>query len=414
MKPKVGAGGTAPTLLFGAHDRHNFGDLLFGHVAAALCEGRTLIPAGLVARDLTPYGGFRIEAIADLAARYRGVPLEIIHVGGEILTTTAWQAAVMLAEPEEASRLIARFDADPVGARAYASERFGFTAAAPYVIGRELFPAARRIVFNAVGGADFIDADASLRREVLAKLAGAEALCVRDRATQAALAADGVAAALAPDPVAVIAARFGAGIAQETTRGEVAEIRSYFPAGFVAVQFAAECGDDATLDSLARGLDAIAAETGWGIVFFRAGTAPWHDDLEAYRRCAARLATAPWRIFAALDVWQITALIAASRGFVGTSLHGHIVASAFALPRVSFLPPSLAGRSNKLAAYLATWEMPEMPGVVDLARLAEGFSRAIGVAAEARQSHARRLSELYQRAAADSIACIRSQCEPGQ
>ncbi|WP_126446532.1 polysaccharide pyruvyl transferase family protein [Sulfuricystis multivorans] len=367
-----------------------------------------------MARDLTPYGGFRIEAIADLAARYHGVPVEIIHVGGEILTTTAWQAAVMLAEPEEASGLIARFDTDPVGARTFATERFGLTAAAPYVIGRELFPAARRIVFNAVGGADLAHADASLRREVLAKLAGADSLFVRDRATQAALAEDGIAAALAPDPVAVIAERFGARIAQETTRGEVAGIRSYFPAGFVAVQFAAECGDDATLDSLARGFDAIAAETGWGIVFFRAGTAPWHDDLDAYRRCAARLATASWRIFAALDVWQIAALIAASQGFAGTSLHGHIVATAFALPRVSFLPPSLAGRSNKLAAYLATWEMPEMPGVVDLARLAEGFARAIGVAAEARQSHAHRLAQLYRRTAADSIACIRSQCEPGQ
>ncbi|NWG32224.1 MAG: polysaccharide pyruvyl transferase family protein [Rhodocyclaceae bacterium] len=414
MGAKVGAGDTAPTLLFGAHDRHNFGDLLFAHVAASYLAGRTLIPAGLIERDLSAWGGFRVEAIAELSRRFAAAPVEIVHVGGEILTTTAWQAAVMLAGPDELAGMIARFDADPAGAHAHAVQRFGFGAAAPYVLGRELFPAARSIVFNAVGGADLERAEPALKDEVFAKLADADCLIVRDRATQAALAAAGIAAELAPDPVAVIGERFGARIDEEMTKGEVASIRSRFPAGFVAVQFAAECGDDATLVSLADAFDAIAAETGWGIVFFRAGSAPWHDDLEVYRRCAARLAQAAWQMFESLDIWQIVALIASSQGFVGTSLHGHVVACAFALPRLSFLPPSLVGHPNKLAAYLASWEMPEMPGVVGLDALAESFLSACAVDRAARQRHARQLAGLHHRTAVASLSRIRSQCEPGQ
>lgn len=395
---------TAPTLLFGAHDRHNFGDLLFAHVAASYLPGRTVIPAGLIERDLSPYGGLRVEAVGELSRRLAGAPVELIHIGGEILTTTAEQAVVMLATPEAVADLIARFDADPLGTRAYAAQCFGFTAVAPYVAGRALFPQARRIIFNAVGGADLDCADPKLHEEVVAKLAAADRINVRDRATHATLSAAGIVADLAPDPVAVIRERFAARIAREMAVGEVAQSRRRFPAGFVAVQFAAECGDDATLGRLAAQLDAIAAETGWGIVFFRAGSAPWHDDLDVYRRCAARLTKAAWQVFESLDIWQIVALIASSQGFIGTSLHGHIVASAHALPRVNFLPPSLTDRPNKITAYLAAWEMPTMPGVVAPDVLAEGFLAACAGALDARQQHARGLAARYHRTAQEIFA----------
>lgn len=386
-------------LMFAAHDRHNFGDLLFAHVAAHYLRGRTLLPVGLIARDLSAVGGFRLEAIGELSRRHRTEAVELFHVGGEILTTTAWQAAVMLAEPSAVAGLVARFDDDPAGASAYAAQCFGFASAAPYVAGRELFPAARRIVFNAVGGADLAEAPATLREEVLGKLRQADCIYVRDRITQAALAAADIAAALAPDPAAIVGELFGERIAMESRQEEAAAARRRFSQGYLAVQFSADCGDDKSLSQLAGELDRIASATGWGVVFFRAGAAPWHDELEVYRRCAARLTRAESHIFENLGIWQIAALIAASQGFLGASLHGRIVAAAFALPRVNFLPPSLEGGSDKLTAYCATWEMPQMPGVVPLARLAEGFFASRQVPWAARRAHAARLAALYHRAA---------------
>jgi len=56
------------TVIFGAFDRHNLGDLLFAHVVAALLPGQDLVFAGIADRDLTAWGGHRVEALARLAA----------------------------------------------------------------------------------------------------------------------------------------------------------------------------------------------------------------------------------------------------------------------------------------------------------------------------------------------------------
>ncbi|MCA1978747.1 MAG: polysaccharide pyruvyl transferase family protein, partial [Thiobacillus sp.] len=86
MKPD-----TAP-VLFGAFDRHNFGDLLFPHVVAARFPARAFRYAGLRACDMRAFGGHDVERLPAASAC-------LIHAGGELLTCTAWQAAVMLCEP---------------------------------------------------------------------------------------------------------------------------------------------------------------------------------------------------------------------------------------------------------------------------------------------------------------------------
>ncbi|MBW8363173.1 MAG: hypothetical protein K0M39_01270 [Rhizobium sp.] len=110
---------SAPSVLFGAFDRHNFGDLLFPHLMTALLPERAFAFAGLVERDLRAFGGHRVRPLG--AER----PLQLIHVGGELLACTAWQAAVMLLDPAGAAAAIARYDADPVAAAAWAAPRLG-------------------------------------------------------------------------------------------------------------------------------------------------------------------------------------------------------------------------------------------------------------------------------------------------
>src|SRR5512135_3514830 len=113
----------SPSLvLFGAFDRHNFGDLLFPHMVAALLPGQAVEFAGLVERDLAVFGGHRVRG---LAASGKGRPAHLIHVGGELLTCSAYQAAVMLLEPAAAAAAIARYDDDPVAAADWAARQLG-------------------------------------------------------------------------------------------------------------------------------------------------------------------------------------------------------------------------------------------------------------------------------------------------
>ncbi|MGE5468729.1 MAG: polysaccharide pyruvyl transferase family protein [Ignavibacteria bacterium] len=295
-------------VFFGAFDRHNLGDILLAHVAAAGVEQPVF--AGLAARDLRACGGQRVVPVDSLSA-----PMALVHVGGELLDCDAAQAAHMLGETSP-----------PWG------------RLAPYVVARERLPAGSKTVFEAVGGVGLSRREPAFREEVAAALRSADEVGVRDGVTRDWLASVGIEAALRPDPVTRVADFFGDRIRERIRRS----------GDYIALQFAAECGDDRTLTAFARGLKRI----GLPVVLFRAGAAPWHDALEPYDRLASRL-RAPAEVFASLDVWDICGLIAGSRGFVGTSLHGRIVAEAFGVPALSLEREARAG--EKLRAYLATW-----------------------------------------------------------
>jgi polysaccharide pyruvyl transferase len=299
-----------PPVFFGAFDRHNLGDILLGHVAARKSGSCDAVFAGLAARDMTPWGGQRVCALDSFAT-----PLTLIHVGGELLDCDAAQAAYMLDEPVPRWR-----------------------RQAAYVVARRELPPGSEVEFRAVGGVELAERDELFRDEVFAALREAGSVSVRDRTTQALLADAGIDAPLVPDPVTRIGKLFGARIRARIQRTDP----------YLAVQFAAECGDDATLAAFARGLDRI----GLPVVLFRAGAAPWHDALEPYRRLALRAAR-PMQIFESLDVWDMCALIAGSSGYIGTSLHGRIVAESFGVPALSLERES--GAAKKLRAYLATW-----------------------------------------------------------
>jgi hypothetical protein len=252
----------------------------------------------------------------------------------------------------------------------------GTASRAPYTLARTQWPAVDHVIYNAVGGVDLDRCDGVLRDEVLGRLRDADAVGVRDRRTQTLLAAAGIVATLLPDPAVMVAELFASRIHDHAQRGEVASIGARFPQGYLAIQFSAEFGDDRTLDAIAAQLDVVTARTGLGVALFRAGAAPWHDDLDVYRRMAARLRVASAHVFESLHVWDLCALIAASRGYCGDSLHGRIVALVFGRPRVNLQSPVAVGESSKQQAFAETWDAAPLPTTVSIDSLADGVEKA--------------------------------------
>jgi len=398
VRVRHSAQSAGPTVLFGAFDRHNFGDLLFPHVVARMLARRDVVFAGLAARDLRPYGGHHVRAIGEVAAASCARTLDVIHVGGELLTCDAWEAAVMLSPPDALQAAIASEDAWRHDRLAWAHARLGIAALAPYVLSRQSLPSMRvtRICFNAVGGVDLPARDLALRAEVLAKLKEADDVSVRDRHTQALLSASGIAARLVPDPAVMVADLFGSRIRRRATEGAVRAMRETFPRGYAAVQFSGDFGDDATLHAIARQLDRVAIAHGVGVALFRAGAAPWHDDLACYRRVASRMRGAAVALFDSLDLWDICALIAYSRVYCGSSLHGRIAAMAFALPRVNMSPPAQRMQPTKQAAFAQTWEPPDMPAAVGVPDIADAVGHALAADRAVLTRTARELVDRYR------------------
>lgn len=387
-------------MLFGAFDRHNFGDLLFPHIAAALLRHDRMLFAGLAERDLRGVGGHHVRAITDFV----GQRAHILHVGGELLTCDAWQAAVMLLPPEQAGNTVAHLDARPEERRQWSQRMLRTQALAPYVLSKETFPDALSITCHAMGGVELDACDPALRAEVLAKLRAADDVSVRDMRTQALLDAAGIAAPLVPDPAVMVAELFGDRIRARMEGPGLARVRATFPQGYVAVQFSADFGDDTTLNRLAVQLDRVVLTTGHGIVFFRAGAAPWHDDADCYRRVIARMRPGSGTLCESLDLWDICALIAGSRAYCGSSLHGRIVAMAFALPRVNLCHPAQAGKDTKQSAFALTWDLPDMPAMVDVDAAAQGIASALASDLDQRESLARTLARRYRAAFESSRA----------
>jgi hypothetical protein len=315
----------APLILFGAFDRHNLGDLLLGEIAAAEA-GREVVFAGLAARDMRAFGGHQVQALHELLSawphRYREAP-ELLHVGGEILTTTAWEAAVMLCDARASEDAIAHYDRNAEARDQWAAAFLGTSRGLPYVVDAASLPVGSRVRFRAVGGTAFADLPSALRSEAVAALSHAEGAMVRDPLTQVALAVEGLQLSIEADPVTRVRDHFDARIAAAREEAEVAQVRRAFPGGYLALQFAAEQADDRTLATLGRGLD----EVGLPVVAFRAGAAPWHDDIAAYERLA-RFTRQPVRCFESLVIWSICALVASSKCLVATRLHANLIASA--------------------------------------------------------------------------------------
>ncbi|NWG40045.1 MAG: polysaccharide pyruvyl transferase family protein [Hydrogenophilaceae bacterium] len=376
-------------VLFGAFDRHNFGDLLFPHIVSKSLPNQAIEFAGLVDRDMRPWGGHPVKSLVS-------IPLDenatLIHCGGELLTCTAYEAAVMLQTPEQARQAITCHDADPLDAERWAAEALLTSRRIPYVVRADR----GRLIFNAVGGVEWPLLQPIQQEEVIETLRQADWIGVRDHVTQGHLQAAGIACSLCPDPAVMVKEYFDELIQQRSLRGEVAQTIGTFPKGYLACQFAAEFGDDATLDQLANGLNKTCAETGLGVVLFRAGAAPWHDQIEPYERLSARMPAASTRIFHSLNLWDICALLAKSRVYCGSSLHGGIVAAAYGLPHVSLIPPQKTNRPDKVSANRNTWERKSLNVCVKPDEIEQALVSALNQSAEELKISAARLEKIYR------------------
>lgn len=381
-----------PLILFGAFDRHNFGDLLLAEISAVVLRQRPLVFAGLAQRDLSAFGGRKVRSIAEVAREWGEQPADVVQTGGEVLTCSLYEAAVMLLSPEAAIRAVACQGKDPAARQAWSEELLGLRQQVAYLVPRSLFRHPRRFQYFGIGGTGLATLPGSMMQEVLGSLRHADQVWVRDRVTQVQLEQARIRTFLAPDPAAATARVCGSRIARHRVSGEPAALAGRFPRGYLAAQFSAEFGDDATLREIGSQLRQLQRETSLGIVLFRAGAAPWHDDLDVYRRLLAVNADVDHALFRSLDLWDICALLANATAYCGSSLHGRIVAEACGRPAANLV--RAAGQLTKQAAYALSWGYGSQRTILAPADLAIGITRVLQEKTPAFDAHVADLADL--------------------
>jgi hypothetical protein len=199
---------------------------------------------------------------------------------------------------------------------------------------------------------------------------------VRDAASGRLLDGLGIPHTVVPDLAHVVAA-----VRPSTSRGR----------GDTLVQLNAQAVDAHGLETWARALHAALPAAPVRILL--AGLAPAHDSAEAAvelrRLLLAHGPNRPVTVSEARGVWDRIDEIAGAGMWLGSSLHGRIVAAAYGVPRISFAKP-------KVDAYAADWDSG-MPYAVTPDLLPTAVARILGSDGQPATSAARAAADNIQR-----------------
>jgi hypothetical protein len=362
----------------GAFDRFNFGDLLFPRVVRSEFQ-RLGIDAdhrcySIRGADFRRRGGVETRPLA--ALREEALPHQslIVIAGGELLTARWSDAYGGLAGPRRtlatkiAAKLIGVGAVDRVGRRLLGGDR-----PLPWVLDAGDLGQDAPVSYNGVGGIGVGGLPGPLLEGARERLSRAAFLGVRDPETRDDL--EGwklpIDVRLTPDSAVLVSGVFPKegliGRVSETTRAALARLRG----GYVAFQTGRYPAWGRVV-VLADQIREIQRETGLGVVLLPLGQAAGHEDLAPLRRIARVLGDLPVELLARPDVDDILAAIAGARLFVGSSLHGNLMALVYGVPHVGF-----EKRVRKLDLMLRTWDPTSPEGAVRLESIAERGLRAL-------------------------------------
>lgn len=358
-------------LAVGAYDRDNFGDILFYLLTKQYLKDHFLIPGGVTTADMRQLMG---EIVLPYPLLLQTRRWDIVWVaGGEVGGVTKTDALRMVI-PQEFDQTYLDLDKDirdSINNVISYSFEGSNVAYIPNITDAEQKGKPKHIL-NSVGLASLDNVPQESREATNLILAEADHVSVRDIASKEYCDKHGISARLAPDLVHVSKKQFGS----------LARPKE-LPEAYVVVQFNKLSQANKNLELIARELDTLAENTGLHIVMFAAGTASHHDNFEDYENLQRLMRTKDKvLIFYERDPMSLVSCIAHSRLWIGSSLHGRIIAVSYSVPRVSLV-------NEKVSVYAEHWDS-KLPYNVSLDDIA-------GAAEEALNINVQQLDEVAQK-----------------
>ena len=394
--------------LYGAFDRYNYGDLLFPIITRKLWE-RRLGPAtfqyyGLLASDLSEYGGVPTRPLTQLFARNELPDGSVVIVPGGDVLSADWTYLYLCHRELDwilrwRERLWGRQGVE-MGLR----RRFCPSLVLPYAISPADFRQTVTVAYQAIGGIGLHHYPEKIQGAVRAKLTQAAYVGVRDSRTRSTLAGPGGPGArirLVPDSAVLLSDVFPVGALMGRLTPRIRQIIEAWGQGKYAVFQAADRFNEDEVAELARQLDALYGQTGLPCFLLPIGRALKHDDHLLLARLRARM-RAPAELPEFNTIHDTMGVIAQAAVFAGTSLHGAITAISYAVPHVG-----LRDCVPKVDTFLADWDLPEQQACVEASGLAAGMQRALALPRARLEARAAALKSACNRAFDEMIQCLR-------
>ena len=344
--------------IVGAFDRHNYGDLLFPIIIerAALKRGfvgkinffSTLIS------DLSEYGAKPTKSLSSLFSRSNGPDTLIIVAGGEIISAP-WPVVVSYLCVPKLGNLISRI-CRRLGFRmpAYFFSRImGVPSSLPFVYSNNDFSHGARVVYNAVGGSHLGSEKNNLVGSIVAnKLRAVSYISVRDQATKNILDEMNVGnVRLSPDSAVLLSDIFSLDELSLKVSDELKATCSALGGNYICFQSALMyvIGKE---HFIAEKIIRLQEKSSFNILIFAIGRAAGHSDQDAASAIFKHIRNnAHIKVVDTRTIYEVMYVIARSKAYIGTSLHGLITALSYSVPHVGLCP----SRIPKLANFIESW-----------------------------------------------------------
>ncbi|PRD16797.1 polysaccharide pyruvyl transferase family protein [Pantoea coffeiphila] len=332
-------------VLYGAFDRYNYGDNLMPILLRMYLEKHhhekikdiDFIYSSIKESDLSGYKCMPTIAMRNLL----DIPDDstVIVVGGEVLGATIGILYTHVQDSLLVTRLlkiVKRFS--PKLLNVIAKRSYDGVWDHPYIPQKSSFKNNVKIVYNTVGAKPLVSQQKFIKQ--------ADYISARDDRTYSALKKF-CEPKLVPDSVLMVSGLVDDSFFDTHVRKEIKELVT---SDYISLQ-ACPYKVKFTAQQLADELDKTINEHDLKVMLLPIGYASGHDDIVFLDKVKS-LSKNKLLVLDELNVWEIMYVIAKSKAFYGTSLHGVITAMSFAVPHFS-----INENIEKLTSFVQTWSV---------------------------------------------------------
>ena len=382
-------------VLYGAFDRHNYGDLLFplimGRIIAQHFPEKSVSIAGLIDSDLSLFGAPKTESIKK-ALKHSKNDATIILAGGDVVACD-WQSAYGYLLPTIIfpfyERFVCRFF--PKQTDFIVAKIAGLTSELPFNLKQKDIGISRKIIYNSVGATGV---SRIVKEDEMKSLAEAmndsTFVSVRDTFSQEQLIRIGCEKPkVAPDSATIMSSVISVEELTEKSSKGVLRMIEKLKGRYIVFQVspAHVRGKEKVF---ADELNQISKHKQLPIVFIAIGNAAGHNDKAGIDKVISYLdPSVEYKAYLTGNIFDLMNIIRNSSCYCGTSLHGLITSMSFAVPRVALLA------IRKQINYMKTWDLPHMPYGIMPNELEDSINIAMSTSKEQLDNLAIKLTDAY-------------------
>ncbi len=358
--------------ILGAFDRFNYGDLLF---PLMIKYGLDKCNPGIFSYKYYSLAGGDYSSVGSIISmnyremvkhikRNNDVPDNIIVAGGECLSAN-WDTLYGFINPTFHKLFTQKKIFNGFFKKIKYSQRaLGGLSEYPFCIDRNDFKQEIKILYNSVGGTH-------IELPCLDRLRNCDYLAIRENITSKGLSENNIAHEVFPDSAILLSDMFP--LQQLNLNvGLREDIKNLLGKKYIFFQVS-KYYHEGKLDIIAEQLHALYIQTGFSIVLCPIGTAAGHEDHIPLHYLKGKLNESGFFINTP-NVFEIMALIANARLYIGSSLHGVITSMSYAVPYIGF-----NSKIDKLKGYLLSWGYKELQQIREVDAFREHAVNALSV-----------------------------------